>query len=333
MLHKRNRTLIPRWRDSRVGTRLAESQPTEAPTLEGYHPPFSQELNLDGIRLLVEEWLTNKSVGGAADILNYGYIPEVCSILKEPAEYLLEREAVIPEPLVNLAKRVLGVDLDQNVEFNRFCLPIEQFYKQARRLKSQLFVNPRDAIALVDLARIYASLGQNHKARKAISTATSIWPNHRFILRTASRFFVHNQEPDYAFYLLSRSARTVQDPWLLSALLSVATILEKPERYVKKAKLVLQSGGFDPRHISELAGALATVQINEGKNREVKRNLNKALIAPNDNTVAQAMWVSQDFGLPIYTRDEWFIDPFSSEARYYQCEMAGEFEEARRAPK
>ncbi len=325
MLPNWKRRLIPKWRDSSITSKLSESLPVFKENAFIYD--FFSSDNQNYVLSVLEEWRDNKSIGGAANLLSFGHVTKLHSLIKEPAEYIVEYSEYVPNHLLMLANKILGVNQEiSKYEYNRD--QTQKFYADASFLKKKITTNPQDAIALVDLARIYSSLGQNKKAERAILTAVHLYPDHRFILRSASRFFVHNNDVEQSLYLLNRTGRTKCDPWLMAAHISMSVILEKPQKLIKKVKEIIQAERYPPIHMSELCGSLATVQIIDGNNKEARRNFNKALISPNDNTIAQAVWMSQYYKIQITTRPEWFIDPLSSEARYYNCNLLGDFEGA-----
>ena len=88
----------------------------------------------------------------------------------------------------------------------------------------------------------------------------------------------------------------------------------------------MDSGKYSAIHLSELGGSLATFLAFNGDIKKAKRQFAKALISPNDNVVAQAVWATEKFGLQIEMKDEWLSNPFSHEARYYQHLLNADFD-------
>ena len=64
----------------------------------------------------------------------------------------------------------------------------------------------------------------------------------------------------------------------------------------KSARSLLASGGIAPDQITELASALGTLELSSNT-KNAKRLFRTALENPNDNSLAQAGWVSRRFGL------------------------------------
>lgn len=316
-----DRRVIPRWRTSSLSSSLAETKP-----LTNVVKNF--QISVDDIARIekeVLEWKSNPDIGGAADLLNYVHIESLRDLLLEPAKYLLDNEDSLPQQLRNMASSLVTNEAPITL------LPslgrrFEHFRHLAQGLKKRLIIDPRNSIALVDLARIYAALGQNEQAKKAIQKALLINPDHRFILRSGVRFLVHNGEVEHALNVMNNSPRTIIDPWLMAAHISLETILGITPKYLKKANSLIDSDKFSPLHTSELSSSVATFRTMNGDIKVGKRHFNKALISPNDNVVAQALWAAQRFNLQINIQPEWLLNPFSHEARYYQHIHNADFE-------
>ena len=86
VLLKWNRQVIPRWRDSsEPGVMAVISKDNEEKSLSIYST-FDPE---EQVSSLLKEWNTHKTIGGAANILNFSHVPALLPLLIEPAEYLL----------------------------------------------------------------------------------------------------------------------------------------------------------------------------------------------------------------------------------------------------
>jgi tetratricopeptide (TPR) repeat protein len=123
----------------------------------------------------------------------------------------------------------------------------------------------------------------------------------------------------------------------------------------------LDERSWDPRHLTELAATLGTIELGAGHDREARRYFRKALVQANENSLAQVEWASQqtsglDVTLAVQERPEafeararanlndglwidaaqntwaWYYDqPFSSEAAIsgsYGTGVGGDFEQS-----
>ena len=328
MHNKWDRRVIPKWRASEVAADLPESKPLNERANRHSLLPFDPDV----VANLVKEWNAHPTIGVAADILNFSHVPEALPLIRGIAEQIAAYKDSVPIPLSRVAQRIVGLSDDiQTAVPDDTSHKMISYYQSARRLKQKLRIDPRNAIALVDIGLVYAALGQDAKALKAVLLASSLYQNHRFVLRSAARLLVHINDAERALYLLNRASRTLDDPWLLAPLISVTAILKKPQKHLRRAHSLFLSRTLAPVHLSELGGAIATLQVLSGDAKGAKKTFTAALVAPNDNTVAQAMWASEHFSIPITPREEWFNNQFSCEARYYQRHANADFEGAMKA--
>src|SRR5262249_9089606 len=152
-----------------------------------------------------------------------------------------------------------------------------------RVLKAQRLSQPRNAFVWIDLARLYVLLGQSKPAEQAIKIALALAPYDRFILRSASRFYLHTSDAEKGLALLRTNARTPEDPCLIAAELAVSTVLEKTPKFVTGAQNILNNGAAAPFHTSELACALGGLEMAAGKSRKANKLFETSLRAPTEN--------------------------------------------------
>ena len=286
-LENKKRHIIPRWRNSKLTLWSNELLPVVKT-----HP---NEFELIQLEHKVEQWNKNKTLYSATDLLGSAYVLNRLEIAKEASEFILAPNSLASELAKNLAYIVLN-NLDLSSSNSEEILRPEI---QIRELKKRLNNEPRNAIINIDLARLYTSIGLNEKAEKYIKIALGIHPNNRFILRTASRFFVHNNEPDRAHSTLLKSESLLYDPWLLAAEIAITLILGKTSKHLKKAHSFIDSLKIDPIHISELASSLGSYELMRGNLKGSKKYFKKSLIAPNDNSFAQMIWASNEYHLGL----------------------------------
>ena len=87
----------------------------------------------------------------------------------------------------------------------------------------------------------------------------------------------------------------MSDPWLLAAEIALGSIIDKGRRRVKHARRMIAGGRFEPKQVSELASALATLELSSGSIRKAKRLLALSLEDPTENSVAQAIWAARRY--------------------------------------
>ncbi|WP_205683935.1 hypothetical protein [Cryobacterium aureum] len=130
-------------------------------------------------------------------------------------------------------------------------------------------------------------------------TALSLAPESRFVLRSATRFYIHIEDPEQANFILQRSERLRSDPWLLAAELSTSQLAFGKFNNERAARELLISDNLSPHSLSELASALATNEIRSGRDSRAKKLFAIALTAPTENAVAQAASVAEHGDIQI----------------------------------
>jgi tetratricopeptide (TPR) repeat protein len=159
---------------------------------------------------------------------------------------------------------------------------------QIRQLRRGLRDDPRNALAWAEQARMYVQMGQHDPAKEAMRRALLLAPHHRYLLRAAVRLAVHLDEPGRAHALLLSTPRTQTDPWLTASEISVSALAERNPRYVRQARTLLNHGNWSAGHLTELASALGTAELDAGRSGRARDLFLTSLEIPNDNAVAQA---------------------------------------------
>ena len=287
LLKEEQRRLLPRWRESEVAVQLPETLPL---------PGAPRAVPAVDTRILdaqLAEWRAAPGVATAADVVASGFVLGCNEHVREPAEYLLANATNAAQPAVAIAQRVLGLQTE--------AAPAATHRVAVAGLRARLIATPRDPLAYLDLARRYAALGHSTAAERAVRSGLALAPESRFILRSASRFFVHIRDPERAHDLLRRAGRTRSDPWLLAAEISAATVAGRTSRLVKAGRGMTSAARLPPIHLSELAGSLGTLELQAGNRRRARKLFAQALIAPTDNTLAQAEWAAPALDGPTHS--------------------------------
>lgn len=296
LFKKKNRHIIPNWRSFENTAKLGELNGSEGIELDStFRPDISD---------LTEDWGESQSIGVAGDILGAALVSnqEDNTIVREISKYILLNRALAPNALVKAAENVLKprnsaieltIDINSPDIFDDKSNLIE-IHIRINLLRRKLHDNPINPINWVEIARYYSILGQEKKAERAIKNALYLSPENRFILRSVARFFVHVGDSEFAHDVVRRAQLTKHDPWLLATEISLATLRERNSKFVKTGFKIIESDHFHPFNITELAGSLATLEMKSSSLKLSKKLFNKSLIRPNDNSLAQAEWASQE---------------------------------------
>ncbi|MEC4890778.1 MAG: hypothetical protein RI101_12035 [Nitrospira sp.] len=240
------------------------------------------------------DWDTHHSLPFAGDFIGAAFALGQSSVAKPAAEFILNSDRPASKAARDLAHMIIADrSRAQTLLPDPPLQSIESTRQNIRLLRKVLQEFPRNPLAYLDLAREYVALGQPLHALKPMQMALSLAPSNRFVLRSASRFFLHYDDAEQAHDLLRRASNVKEDPWLLAAEIAVASAAGRTSKLIKTGRHCIESHKFHPSHISELAGALGTLDWEAGNIRSVKKLFRKALEKPTENSVAQAAWLSR----------------------------------------
>jgi len=313
----KDRRVVPRWRRFSTTLSLRElgvTKPIAARRLE-------KEISLEE---RIRDWQDNRTFSFAADLVSAAIVHGQEHVAQEAAQFILSASIPGFDAAKSLANSVLS---NRNLATAAESLSqgtIVNARNIVHDLRSMLQEDPRNVFLWTDLARAYETLGQPEQATRAITNAITMAPENRMVLRAACRLYVHQNEYRTAHDLLRHSEAVAHDPWVLAAEIACASIAGRTSRLVKKAHSVLEKQRLAPFHTSELAIAVATLELESG-GRWARRFLRWSLIDPTENSIAQASWIHRTFGSSYF--DDYEIVPFppSAEARAWNLYRAGEW--------
>ena len=322
----KERNVIPNWRKFEITANLGELNGSLNNKLDSsFNPDISD---------LLEDWEEEKSIGIAGDILGAAII---CNQTKndkvqEIAQFIERNQRLSSLALLDSAKFVI----EQSEIHNNYILEnnlqqkidLHNLYSQIAYQKSVLKKNQRNAIAWVELSRLYSIQGLEKKAERSMKNALFIAPENRFVLRSMARLFSHLGNVEFADNFLKKADITKYDPWVMATSIALSDMRGKNSKFAKSGLLKINSSKFHPFSTSELSSALATLEMRNGKIKNSKKLFNDSLIHPNDNSLAQAEWASQKEIRLDSVNPQKFNLSNSFEALARDCNEKGEWEKA-----
>lgn len=306
---KVDRRVIPRWRPVAI---------TPTNELTSIDNGTSQPLPADFLDDVKQSWKESPSLNTAADLLFAGKI--VGS--KDPA-FLEASEFLTAGKEANARLHNLAsIKSTAATKAGLFEAPAHEI----RRLKFWLSNYPNDSISHVEIARNYTLLGELSPAAEHLRVALALAPQTRFVLRSAARFDIHRGEkgdPEHAWRILEKRAKV--DPWICAARVAIADLHGFPIEG-RRALTDLLERQSDPADISELAAVVGTLELKSGRQRRGESFLQKSLIAPNENVIAQLEWASSQSSFQF---DEALLSKtIAPEAQATHANRAGNWVEA-----
>ncbi len=292
----RPRFIVPRLRVFEIAVRMDE--------LSSLRPqdtnPFLAEMLNESLR----DWEATPTIPVAADLVSEAVVLGQPEVALEAADFLLHNENT-PTLAHQIAAFCTGQDippLQRKLDSDGLVsdpFAMEQFYSLIHLGRKQLIIYPNNAVLWTNLACMYTALGQQRPAHRAIRAALTLAPHNRFILRSASRLLLHQGEGAEAHRILEVAPGLKRDPWLLSAEIATAAAMGRVSRFAHIGESVLDADRAHPFDSSELASAVATLDVFSGNRNRAKKLVRKSLRNPSENAVAQAAWLAHKFpGLP-----------------------------------
>lgn len=286
------RLILPRWRT------LAQTPPHELTSSKRRDHVGAYK------KLTVSEelfaWRQGQSLANAAELIEAAIVSGELSAASQAALYVLKRAQLAQPILVSSARFVLGQSMIGPAMVIDPWMRDEALRSKVGQLKKGMIDNPRDAITLTELARLYFLLGQRKKSVTAMERAIKGAPNSRFVLRSATQLFVMMNSSDRALATIWRSDAVRSDPWVQAAEVAVADACNlSPKFGTASLPLLLQEGSTDVR-FSELAVGLASLEYKNGTKRSrIRKLLKSSLARPTENALAQILWVQEEADIEV----------------------------------
>jgi len=331
----KDRRVVPNWRY--YGSTLVAGELNSWKLHES-------EVETYSIEDYVDLWRDHRTLYRAGDLISAAITNgrEDNENVKEAAQFILDESKTPTQSLVRSALYVLGAEQDtlsqSKVEINRLreCTAVNDIHLFIHGIRQRLHLMPYNPFLYVDLARAYLLLGQSANAEKAMQQALHFGADNRFVARSAARFYLHQQDKDLAYEIIRAKGAVSSDPWLMAAEISINMLRGKSSNYMKKGREIIESGNCSPFGFTELASSMGTLELYNGSNRKSNKLFKKALISPNDNSLAQIQWVNSfdalsfDISKPVVndfevrTMDAWSQGKYNDavhEAVSWICDM------------
>lgn len=282
---KSNRHILPRWRSSFVENGSRELVALKKPnTLIKEDRSHAVEAKHD--------FELEPSIGRAADILAMSISHESPELVERASRFIMEHEDEAPPLLFAFVKEKITGHQERSAQPDENQHPP---YKQSvSQTRSQLRINPQNPLLWSDLGRHFATLGKKREAKRCMQIALGQAPNHRKMLRMMSRFLAHAGEHEEAHKLLAKHPLTKRDPWLMAAELACSQIAARKPTSWSKANDIIKNKLVSPQHMTELATAVAMMELEVGNNKRAKKLVKAGLVNPTENTLAQVFWAQEN---------------------------------------
>ncbi|MCP4986143.1 MAG: hypothetical protein GY928_08775 [Colwellia sp.] len=291
LFNPKKRHVLPNWRSFGLTANLGE--------LDDWQKYRNHHSRILSIKDYLLSWEQNKTIAIAGDLLSAAFVNGFTEnqAVKEAASFVLANQDKSTNTLLSFAEKIITPHSEtqenratlNNLESFQSSHKTHPLIRNAKNGLKQYIFNP---ILYVELSRLYSLLGHKDKAVQNMSIALHLAPENRFVLRAASRLYTHFGAADKIHHFIKNSKIVQHDPWVMSAEIALATIINRSSSLIKKGRQMIKSGKYAPFSLTELAASIGTLEFSNGNRRKTKELLQTALVSPNDNSLAQFEWIS-----------------------------------------
>lgn len=288
------RRLIPRWRPISATLKSNDSLSSNN-VLPGEFAGDAAAFDRS-----ISAWRRNPTAGHLGDVLAFGVHTEFQDSILAAGQ-----EAVSAYREMTTTQQHLFTSLRQGDSASSLSLiqgdtpDARPFQSRMQDLRKLLSVAPGNPLALLDFAQLKLATGDEKIASKILHGALSLAPRNRVVIRTLARFLRHIGEKGKAHALVVRALRESEDPWLMASEIALADSAEITPRFLQRARRILNERRLNSKHLSELAGAVATIELRHGALKSAREYARLSLLHPNDNVAAQAVFECKAMGISL----------------------------------
>jgi tetratricopeptide (TPR) repeat protein len=281
------RKVVPRWRE------FSRTPHAELISALNVHRAFLST-SRDDFKDAVEIWRQSPSLRSAEQILAIASLGVETEVTDQALNFISKSDDV-RHFLKQSSFAILNKSSSGGDEIVDFGDP-DLIRSTITIMKERVNSSPRNAIASVDLARLYSISGFPQKARSMLIRALAIAPLNRFVVRSAARFLIHDQDPKQALDVLLRASAS-NDPWIMASAVATADLLDERSKIPLKRARSLLLEDHTPVALSELNATFGTLEIGEGNIKKAKKLLRKSIDGLTENVAAQIEWISEFYHL------------------------------------
>lgn len=291
ILEDRNRIIIPTWREYKTNNLSQEHLPALL------HKPKPKPIG-ESLLMKLEEWKDVPTLSTSLELVNSAYASNQHQIAVDAAKFLKLHGNNFPQQFHRIIAEILEEEIDQDHTISQEIAELDKLLsyigKKINHTRKRLVEYPDNPFLWVELARLHSILGNAKKAEKSLLVAMQLSAGlNRYIVRATSRFYYHMDEYEQSSRIIRAYPNLKNDPWLLASEIAYSRKLERHTPYVKIGGQLIDSKNYSNDSISELAAMIGTHELYDGTLKNARKFTNRSLLAPNDNSLAQAEWLSR----------------------------------------
>ncbi|MEN5340519.1 hypothetical protein ABE583_11055 [Stenotrophomonas sp. TWI143] len=261
---------------------MAEAQPEDR---AGVRPIA---LDKDDLQRAIDAWHRNPTSGHMGDVLSFAVSTENVDAVRDVLQVALNQGAGLSSTQKRFAENLLGAK-SQYEAVSGVLNSARYLAERTRQVKLLFSADPGNPLVLLDMAQLRLAQGNVKGSERLLRSAKQFSPNDRLVLRITSRFLTHINRADEAHHLLASHARTASDPWLMASEIALSQVVGKSSKFIKIGQRILKEKSRSIKSTTELAAALAGVELASGNYKRAREYYRGSLLAPNDNVMAQVV--------------------------------------------
>lgn len=244
--------------------------------------PFKvNELTKRHIDKEFRDFKQNPSIENVNSLLGTAIVIGDDTLAYDMAKFI-KTKSNVDKPIIKLADKILNPDTTNILS--------QEINVRIANTKRWLSKFPRNAIAWIELARLYTIKGQNQKAKKAVFVALDLSPFDRYVVRCGVRFLLHTHDFDASWHYIHRATKLVNDPLLKATEINVASIANKKTPNFRNF-LPKNHDNINVYHFSELFESYGMLELNAGNYSKAKKQFKIAWKDPNETVVSHGEWI------------------------------------------
>ena len=238
-----------------------------------------------------KDWITEKSLSSAEALVAYAISTNrpLESSLRRAALFIIDRS---PNSLIaKQAREIIGGSSKLDTDPNVF-----KMLAKARRIVRRY---PDSSLIWSDLAYYHCLTGNRESARISAMTAEKVAIGTPSETVPIARCMVHLDDPEFGLRTLRKTLKSHLSPIAIGSEMAICQIIGIPSKYSRDANRLAASSNLSPQDEALIKAAVATDLVISGSERKAKKLLAGGTLIPDENTLAQLVWLSDRLGLEI----------------------------------
>lgn len=239
-----------------------------------------------------QDWASERSLSSAEALVAYAIATNrpMEGALLRIAQFVIEHapNSLIAKDARDTIDGGIGIENSDDQQLKKLA--------SIRRIVRQY---PDSSLLWSDMAYYQCLSGNRESARISAMIAEKTAVGAPSEILPISRCLVHLGEPELALRTIRKSLKVHSSPLSIGAEIAISQALGVPPKYYREAGKLAASSNLSPVNTALIRASIATEMVNSGSERKAKKLLSLGALEPDENTLAQLVWLSDRLGLEI----------------------------------